>query len=249
MAIIKYSKQDEYDLANSGQDCLGWEVIDQGGNKLGTVTEMLIDTEREMVDSIIVNRRLRVPAADLALRDGHVVIRGIFEGGELHPNESAESGMADEDNNYPVSPPRAQNTRSIAGVTREAQENEIRIPVIEEELRIGKRTVKRGGARIQTRVEEVPVQEKVALHEENVTVERRPANRLVENAPGAFKEGTIEVTEMSEVPVIDKQVRVSEEIVVNKEVTEHEETVRDTVRRRDVEVDKYTTDDSRRRNS
>jgi stress response protein YsnF len=69
---------------------------------------------------------------------------------------------------------------------------------------------------------------------------------LVENAPGAFKEGTIEVTETSEIPIVDKQIRVTEEIVVGKEVTEREEIVHDTVKRRDVEVEKYVGDDTRR---
>jgi uncharacterized protein (TIGR02271 family) len=239
MAIIRYSKQDEYDLANSGQDCMGWTVIDQAGTRLGEVTEMLIDTDREMIDSVIVDNKLRIPAADFALRDERVVVRGIFEGGAIAAHEAAENM------NYPPSMPRAANARHVAGVTREAQESEITMPVIEEELRVGKKTVRRGGALIHTHVEKVPVQEQVTLHEERVTVERRPADRLVENAPGAFKEGTIEVTETSEVPVVGKQIRVAEEIVIGKEITEHNEVVRDTVRRREVDVEKYTSDDNR----
>ena len=245
MAILRYSKQDEYDLANSGQDCMGWTVIDQAGNKLGTVTEMLIDTGREMVDSIIVNNRVRIPAADFVLRDGHAVVRGVLEGGELI-DETAVKTANDENENYAPAQSRPADARHIAGVTREAHEHEIRVPVIEEELRVGKRTVKRGGARIHSQIEEVPVQEPVTLREEKVTVERRPADRLVENAPGAFKEGTIEVTETSEIPVVEKQIRVVEEIVVGKEVTEHEEIVRDTVKRREVEVEKYAKDNNNR---
>jgi len=248
MAILRYSKQDEYDLANGNQDCLGWKVTDQSGNELGTVTEMLIDTDREMVDSIIVNRRIRIPAADLALSGGRVVIRGVFEGGDLAASETVVDEAAANDTNYATTGLHSANTRHIAGLTREPQEDEIRMPIIEEQLRIGKRTVKSGGVRVHTHVEEEPVQEQVKLHEEKVSVERRPANRLVENAPGAFKEGTIEVKEISEVPVADKQVRVSEEIVINKQVTEHEETVRDTVKRREVDVDRYTSDEQNRSN-
>jgi uncharacterized protein (TIGR02271 family) len=242
MAIIRYTKQDEYDLVNSGQDCIGWTVVDQAGNKLGTVTEMLIDTDREMVDSIFVDPNIRIPAADFALSDGRVIVRGILHQGELVPNEAAVKAVAAHNKNYDTPMPRTANLKHVDGVTREADEDEITIPVIEEELRVGKRTVNRGGARIHTHVEEKPVEEQVKLKQEKVTVERRPAYRIVESAPGAFKEGTIEVTETSEIPVVDKQVRVIEEVVVGKEVTEHEETIHDTVKRREVDVDKYTMD-------
>ncbi|MBE2271683.1 MAG: DUF2382 domain-containing protein, partial [Anaerolinea sp.] len=54
----------------------------------------------------------------------------------------------------------------------------------------------------------------------------------------AFRDQTIEVTERHEEPIVSKQARIVEEVVVGKEVDEHTETVRDTVRRTDVEVDK-----------
>ena len=52
----------------------------------------------------------------------------------------------------------------------------------------------------------------------------------------AFHEGTIEVTETSEVPVISKEARVVEEVVVGKTATDRTETARDTVCRTDVDV-------------
>lgn len=112
------------------------------------------------------------------------------------------------------------------------------LPVVEEELRVGKRAVERGGVRIVRRVREQPVEETINLREERVNVERRPVDRPIEEADlAAFREGAIEVTEMGEEVVVDKRARVVEEVVVNKEVTEHAETVRDTIRRSDVEVE------------
>ena len=111
------------------------------------------------------------------------------------------------------------------------------MPVVEEELRVGKREVERGGVRVESRVEERPVEKEVRLQEEHVRVERRPVDRPVGDAEGLFKEGTIEVTERAEVPVVAKEARVVEEVVVNKEVGERTETVRDTVRRTDVNVE------------
>ncbi|HEV2802921.1 MAG TPA: YsnF/AvaK domain-containing protein [Pyrinomonadaceae bacterium] len=118
---------------------------------------------------------------------------------------------------------------------------ETTIPVVEEELQVGKREVERGGVRVESRVEEKPVTEEVQLREERVHVERRPVDRPVTDADAAFREGTLEVTERAEEPVVSKTARVVEEVVVGKQVEEHTETVRDTVRRTDVDVQEVDT--------
>lgn len=119
-----------------------------------------------------------------------------------------------------------------------AEGGEARIPVIEEELRVGKRAVEGGGVRVRTRVVERPVEEAVRLREERVNVERRPVNRPVTEADlNAFREGSFELREHSEEAVVAKQARVVEEVAVGKEVGERTETVRDTVRSTDVQVE------------
>lgn len=52
----------------------------------------------------------------------------------------------------------------------------------------------------------------------------------------AFGEGTIEIPESSQMPVVEKRARVVEEVEVNRDVRERNETVRDSLRRTDVEV-------------
>ena len=119
-----------------------------------------------------------------------------------------------------------------------AEGGEARIPVIEEELRVGKREVEGGGVRVRTRVVERPVEEAIRLREERVNVERRPVNRPVSEADlNAFREGSFELRERSEEAVVGKQARVVEEVAINKEVGERTETVRETVRRTDVDVE------------
>jgi stress response protein YsnF len=113
------------------------------------------------------------------------------------------------------------------------------IPVIEEDLQVGKREVERGGVRLRSRIVERPVEEHLRLREEHVSVDRTPANRAA--SPGdldTFKEGEIEIRERAEVPVVNKEARVVEEINLRKDVREREETVRDTVRKTEIEVDK-----------
>jgi len=253
MAIVYYSQQDEYDLVNSGQDCMGWTVVDQAGNPIGTVSEMLINTDTEMVDSILIDRKKRISASDFALRDGRVVVRGIMHDGELEMGENATTATTTTTNTENQPPQQQQpqqhaamqntpNARNISGVTRAASDNEVVLPIVEEQLRVSKRKVERGGANVRTNVTETPVEQTVNLREENVTVERRPVDRAVGDAPNAFQEGTIEVTETAEVPVVSKQARVVEEVVVGKEATERQETVRDTVKRTEVNVDQINAD-------
>lgn len=128
---------------------------------------------------------------------------------------------------------------NTAGTTRTLNEGErVSVPIVEEQLAVGKREVERGRARIHTHVIETPVQEQVTLREEHVTVDRHAVNRPVTAADtAAFRESTIEVTEHAEQPVVAKQARVVEEVVIGKETTQRTETVRDTVRRTDVDVD------------
>jgi len=135
--------------------------------------------------------------------------------------------------NRPIPPQPTRRDTSVTGG------KETTLPVIEEEVQVGKRTVSRGGVRVYTHVTEKPVEEHVQLRKEQVSVERRPVNRAVSGTDrDAFKEGTIEMTETSEEAVVSKQARVVEEVVVRKDAQERTETVRDTVRRTDVEVEK-----------
>lgn len=116
------------------------------------------------------------------------------------------------------------------------------IPIVEENLVVGKREVNRGTVRVRSYVTEKPVTEQVNLREEHVDVERRPAT-YTDVPADAFRERTLEVTETAEEAVVSKQARVVEEVVVRKDVGSHTETVSDTVRRTDVEVDRGGTTD------
>jgi uncharacterized protein (TIGR02271 family) len=111
------------------------------------------------------------------------------------------------------------------------------IPVTEEQLVVGKRAVEGGRVRVYGRVSEKPVEESVRLREERINVERRAVDRPVTDADRK-DDVMIELTETREEPVVGKQERVVEEIVVGKTAEERTETVRDTVRRKDVEVEK-----------
>ncbi len=112
------------------------------------------------------------------------------------------------------------------------------IPVIEEELQVGKRTVETGGVRLKSRIVEKPVEENLRLREERVYVNRNTVNRAATNADfDAFKEGEVELREHAEVPVVNKEARIVEEVSLGKETNERNETIRDTVRKTEVDVE------------
>ena len=116
------------------------------------------------------------------------------------------------------------------------------IKVMEERLRVGKREVAAGAVRVRSYVVERPVEEQVHLHEERVSVERHPVDRAVTaaDAAGAFQDRTIEARATSEEAVVGKDVRVIEEIGLKKEASDRTETVRDTVRKTEVDVEDTT---------
>jgi uncharacterized protein (TIGR02271 family) len=138
-----------------------------------------------------------------------------------------------------------QNLQSnMSGTSRATQKShsdaidDETIEVVEEDLQIGKRAVETGGVRINTFVREVPIEEEVRLREERVHVERRPVDRPATAADlESFREQSFEIRETQEKAVISKEARVVEEVHISKDVEEHAETIRDTVRRTEVEVE------------
>jgi stress response protein YsnF len=113
------------------------------------------------------------------------------------------------------------------------------VPVVEEEVRVGKREVPKGKVRVTSRVTETPVEEDIRLREEHATVERRPVDRPLSEADkeAAFRETSFEVRETAEEPVVSKEARVKEEVIIGKEETERTERIRETARRTDVDVE------------
>jgi uncharacterized protein (TIGR02271 family) len=168
-----------------------------------------------------------------AIREGHYVVSADVEDRHVdsvaeimrHPEQGVDIDAYESD--YRSSP-----DYDAAG--------EQAIPVAEERLAVGKRTTERGSAHVRTYVQEVPVEERVRLREERISVDRRPVEQRVAgaDAEALFQDRDVEVTTRSEEAVVDKEAVVTEEVVVGKDVTEREEVVRDTLRKTEVEVDK-----------
>jgi len=120
----------------------------------------------------------------------------------------------------------------------ESSEETTSAQVIEESLEVGK-AQSSSGKRLKTSVSEREVQETVTLREDKIDVERSRADRTLrpEEADKAFEEKTVEVSGVTEKPVVSKQAHVVEEVSLTKQSGEREVTVGGTVRRQDVTVE------------
>jgi len=116
-------------------------------------------------------------------------------------------------------------------------QGQVAMPVVQEELAVGKRVVQRGGVRVHSYMTERPVEELVRLREEKIDIARRPVNRAATADDLAFKDRTVDVTAVGEEAVVGKTARVVEEVLVGKHVEQRNETVKETVRRKDVQVE------------
>jgi stress response protein YsnF len=76
------------------------------------------------------------------------------------------------------------------------------------------------------------------LHEEHAEVVRRAISDPNYVKDIDWSDTTVEVLETAEQAVVSKSARVAEEVVVGKTGSDHVETVRDTVRRQQVEVER-----------
>ena len=139
------------------------------------------------------------------------------------------------DTHNPASVPAAVSGSSRT-VTTDASASDV-IRLAEEQLNIGKRLVQDGKTRIRRFVIEKPVETSVTLHEEHAEVLRRAVANPEFISDVDWTDKTIEVAESAERAVVSKSVRVVEEVVIRKAGSDHVETIRDKVRRQQVDVE------------
>jgi len=254
-----------YEIADDEPDIRGWQVRNLRGQVLGIVDELLFDVQsckvRYLVLSIkgkplnIVSRKVLVPIGlaelheesdDVLLPDvtvGHLAslpaynktrftsarekaTRNVFAGMEAAEVDDADTANKEEDfydHEY------FDENRMYK---RRRYKNEIAMP---EET---------GGIRIKKNITNEPAKEDVRLKQDDVTTENNAANKLMQKDDFApFHESTIELTEHAEVPVVTKEARVVEEVSVGKDAQLRNETIHDTVRKTEVEIEELKKED------
>jgi len=122
-------------------------------------------------------------------------------------------------------------------------QEDLRIPVVEEQLIVGTRIVETGrGVRIHKTVSEQPVTIDERLARDEVAIEHVPVDRIValEEAPVTRYEGdTLVVPVVEEVLVVERRLRIKEELRITR--IRHEERYQDTVslKAEQVEIERF----------
>jgi uncharacterized protein (TIGR02271 family) len=229
----------------SSQIMTGDEVFGSDGDKVGTVAEV-------QPSYIVVEKGFFFPT------DYYIPMSAIASvaGGQVYLNVAKDAALNSGWDTLPDAVPAATpgTETIITDVDRSAidqtvdvdrmtaarvtEDDEIRIPVMEEELTATVREQDAGAVRIEKRVVAEDRVLEVPVTEERIRVERRVADRPADATDiGAFEETVIDVPLRTETVDLQKQARVAEEVVVSKEAVQRTEQVRGTVRREEVFVD------------
>ncbi len=217
----------------------GADVFGADGEKVGAVAAAY-------PGYIVVEKGIFFPT------DYYIPLNAIasYDGGHVYLNVAKDAALQSGWDAQPVD----LETATFAGtdtigtdVARKTGEEEIHIPVMEEELTATVRRQDAGSVRVE---KDVVTEERVLdvpVTEERVRVERRVVDRPVNAADAeAFTDTVIEVPLESEVVDVQKQARVAEEVVLSKEAVQRTERVKDTVRKEEVFVDEDTIADPTR---
>lgn len=212
MARAPLSQLDDWELVYEDQDIRGWPVQDREGNRLGTVREMIVDTDTELVEEVVLDDGTEYPNDDIELRDGVVYLhRTEFVGRE------------------PVA--------DVVEAPDPAATQGTRVQRYEEEL-VGEKSAREAGeVRISKEVVEEEQTLEVPVSREGVRIRRRVVDRSAADTSEAFREGAISVPVREEDVEVTKGVRVAEELEIEKRAVEETETVTDTVRKERLNVE------------
>jgi uncharacterized protein (TIGR02271 family) len=107
----------------------------------------------------------------------------------------------------------------------------------EEQLEVGKQMIETGRTRVRRFVTERDVAHDVTLHHEHAEVLRKAISDPNYVGEVDWADGTIEAVETAEHAVVNKTARIVEEVSLRKIGSDHVETIRDKLRRHQVEIE------------
>jgi len=112
----------------------------------------------------------------------------------------------------------------------------------EEQLQVGKKMTETGRTRVRRFVTEREASADVTLHEEHAEVLRRAISDPKFVGKIDWADRTIEVVETAEHALVNKTARIVEEVSLKKIGSDHVETVKDKIRRQQVEIERVGPD-------
>jgi uncharacterized protein (TIGR02271 family) len=113
------------------------------------------------------------------------------------------------------------------------------VPVVEEQLLVGKRAVETGRVVVRKRVVEEQQAFEQALNKEEVHVERVTVERFVDGPVADRQEGdTLVLPVLEEVLVVEKRLMLREEVRITRRVRPVQQREEVTLRREEVEIER-----------
>lgn len=235
---------------------IDYTVVDRNEDKVGTVESVWLDHGSQPAYLSVrsgwlgMGRTYVVPAQNADVRERRRMIRLPYTIDQLKAAPDFDSSVqlqsADEDRigtyygSYGFQRDNwLRDQRTGTQGRREMTAEEQRIQLKDEELRVGKREVEAGGVRLRKIVRTEVVNQPVELKREEIVVERIPAGeaRTSDATTGDFTEEEIYVPLRREEAVVAKEARVREEVRIGKRQETEQQTISDTVRHEDVEID------------
>ncbi len=129
------------------------------------------------------------------------------------------------------------------------QLNEEALPLLEEELRVHKRSVPTGKVRVRSVPESVEEVARAILEEQHVEVTRVPIGQEVASPPSVRTEGDVVIVPvLEEIMVVEKRLVLKEELHIRRHITHGTVEVPVTLRKERGVVERVTNDGHTRTN-
>jgi uncharacterized protein (TIGR02271 family) len=211
-------------------DPRGWKVSGRDGRDIGKVRDLMVDTSRMKVRYLIVDLDTNAAGGPADRRSVLLDVDTVELRGETRAVIATDISSA--------------GAYEHADYERAAGSEQRTLTRAEEELKIGKREVSSGEARIGKHVETEHVSTPVTRRREEIVTERRPVSDEV-RADATISDDEVRIPLMEEEVVVEKRPVVKEELVVGKRTVEERDTVETDVRREEFDIETKATDRTR----
>jgi len=224
---------------NKNEDIRGWSVLAPDGHAIGTVDELIVDTNTHHVTQIVTGEGRHFSAHDLIIGDHTLTVANG------KPKAKAVAAAALPATTPPEKKPvtKVEPLKQVAStpakiLTTAPDMADIVIPIIREEIEVGTRRIDTGGLRVESRVVAKPFDRDLRLREEQVKFERRKVDETLppDQANQRFRDGAVEVSARSEYPIIKKRSHIVEEVIVTRAGSDRAVPLRDTLRHTEIDV-------------
>lgn len=179
----------------------------------------------------------RVPSMEVAHAVGVLTVHKPVDvhgrASDLGVAASPEKAAAD------IPSPALAPEQMVAPALRNDDVGDEVIRLAEEHMEVGKRQIETGRARVRRFITTEEVETPITLHQQHIEVIRR-----VISDPNAldgidWEDRAIEIIETDEEPIVQKTAHITEEIVVRKAGSDRIEKVHGTIRRQQVQVERF----------